>query len=102
MKKNIKFGIHVPNSVKDTLEFDKENGNILWSNAINKELKNVIVAFKLMDDGSGPPVGSKEIPYHIIFDVKFDLARKVRCVAGGHWHTKNKTKHFFRLTFLVS
>ena len=30
------------------------------------------------------PVGSKKIPYHIIFDVKYDLTRKARLVAGGH------------------
>lgn len=30
------------------------------------------------------PVGSKQIPYHIIFDVKFDLTRKARLVAVGH------------------
>ena len=30
------------------------------------------------------PWRSKEIPYHIIFDVKLDLTRKSRLVAGGH------------------
>ena len=85
VKKNIKFGVCVPNSVEEALKIDKENGNTLWTDAINKELKNVIVAFKLIDNDT-PPTGSKEIPYHIIFDVKFDLTRKARCVAGGHRH----------------
>ena len=30
------------------------------------------------------PVGYKRIPYHIVFDVKFDGRLKSRLVAGGH------------------
>ena len=35
----IKFGITVPNSVKEVLELDKKNKNNLWGDAIIKELK---------------------------------------------------------------
>ena len=83
-KKQIKFGVKVPASVEEALSLDKENGNTLWSEAINKELKNVLIAFKLLEEGEQLPVGSKLIPYHIIFDVKLDLTRKARLVAGGH------------------
>ena len=31
-------------------------------------------------------MGLTKIPYHIISDVKFDLSRKARLVAGGHKH----------------
>ena len=86
VKKSIKFGIQVPSSVEEALRLDKENNNTFWSDAINKELSNVIIAFKLLNEGECPPVGSKRIPYHIIFDVKFDLTRKARLVAGGHRH----------------
>ena len=34
----IKFGIKVPNSVKEALLFDRENNNILWAEAITKEM----------------------------------------------------------------
>ena len=44
------------------------------------------MAFKLLQDYEVPSVGSKEIPYHLIFDVKFDLTRKARLVAGSHKH----------------
>ena len=37
-----------------------------------------------MEEGGRLPVGSKEILYHIIFDVKLDLTRKARLVAGRH------------------
>jgi hypothetical protein len=84
VKKNLKFGVKIPNSVEEALSLDKENGNDLWAKSIEKELKNVRVAFKLLEDGERPPAGSKKIPYHIIFDVKYDLTRKSRCVAGGH------------------
>ena len=83
-KKQYKFGIKVPNSVDEALMLDKENKNTLWSDAIQKELKNVLVAFRLLEEGEQLPIGSKQIPYHIIFDVKLDLTRKARLVAGGH------------------
>ena len=84
MKKALKFGVKVPNSVQEALDLDKENGNDLWKKAIEKEIGNVRVAFQLLEEGEKVPVGSKEIPYHIIFDVKLDLTRKARLVAGGH------------------
>ena len=85
-KSNLKFGLKVPRSVEEAYSIDRENGNDLWDKAIKKELKNVLVAFQLLEDGEPLPVGSKLIPYHIIFDIKFDMTRKARLVAGGHKH----------------
>lgn len=84
VKKNIKVGVDVLNTVQEVYAMDRANGNDLWDQAIKKELKNVLVAFQLVEDGEHVPVGSKLIPYHIIFDVKFNLTRKARCVASGH------------------
>ena len=92
VKKSLKFGVEVPNTVQEAYALDKANGNDLWDKAIKKELKNVLVAFQLLEDGDIPPVGSKLIPYHIIFDIKFNLTRKARCVAGGH-HNKDPKPH---------
>ena len=83
-KKAIKFGIRVPATVQEALQFDKEDGNNYWRTAIDKEIKNVKVAFQLLDEGEQIPPGSKQIPYHFVFDVRFDLTRKARLVAGGH------------------
>jgi len=83
-KKVLKYGIKVPGSVDQAYLYDQENGNDLWHKAIEKELKNVRIAFRLMEKDEHLPVGSKLIPYHIIFDVKSDLTRKARLVAGGH------------------
>lgn len=42
------------------------------------------MAFRPLDVDEKIPVGSKLIPYHFEFDVKMDLTRKARLVAGGH------------------
>ena len=40
--------------------------------------------FEILDRGKGPPKGYQMIPMWIIFDVKMNLTRKARLVAGGH------------------
>ena len=47
-------------------------------------MKNSRVAFKLLNRGDRAPVGDKEITCHLIFDIKLDMTRKDRYVAGGH------------------
>ena len=84
LKRDVKFGIKVPHTVKEALSFDKDNGDTFWFDAINKEIKNVRVAFHLLGEEESLPPGSKHIPYHFVFDVRFDLTRKARLVAGGH------------------
>ena len=39
-----KFGIRIPKSVEEARKLDPENGNILWWDAICKEMKNVRIA----------------------------------------------------------
>ena len=84
-KRQYKFGIFIPTSVKEALEEDQRNGNTFWQDAINKEMENVKVAFKILDDNKDILPGYKEMQCHIIFDVKMDnFKRKARLVAGGH------------------
>ena len=85
-KKLMKYGIKIPGSVEQAYAFDIKNGNNLWRDAVKKELRNVIIAFNLLENNEKLPVGSKLIPYHFVFDVKADLTRKARLVAGGHKH----------------
>ena len=92
VKHRIKFGIKVPNTVDEALSLDKDNSNDLWQKAIRKELDKVRVAFRLLDEGEPIPIGSKKINYHLIFEVKMDLTRKARLVAGGHLN-KNVPRH---------
>ena len=84
VRRNIKFGVKVPFSVEEAKSFDHENNNTFWEDAIKKELSKVRVAFELIDEGESPLPGSKKINYHFVFDVKHDLMRKARLVAGGH------------------
>ena len=84
-----KFGVRVPFGVKQAMQLDKENGNTLWLDAIKKELDclNEWKVFRILDEGEQAPEGYKKIPYHIVFDVKFqDLRHRARLVAGGNWN----------------
>ena len=81
--KTHKFGVRMPKSVKEALEIDKASGTDFWRKAIDKEMKNVMVAFNYVETGDLDK-DSQFIECHMIFDVKMDLTRKARFVAGGH------------------
>jgi len=85
IKRTHKFGIEIPKTVKRAYEIDKENGNTFWTDAIEKEMRNVRIAFKITDR-EDIPNGYQEIECHMIFDVKMEanFRRKARLVAGGH------------------
>ena len=70
---------------KEALEEDKRSGNLFWRDLIDKEMKNVEIAFDILDDEREVPLGYKEMRCNIIFDVKMDsFKRKARLVAGRH------------------
>lgn len=81
---NMKFGVIIPTNVEEALKLDEDNGNHFWEEAIKKEHKNVRVAFNPLEPGEKAPPGYKEITCHMNFEVKMDLRRKARYVAGGH------------------
>ena len=84
-KKMVKYGIKLPHSVKQALQFDRDSGTTFWRDAITKEMKNVMPAFQILEEGETPPIGYKHIDCHMIFDIKLEgLVRKARLVAGGH------------------
>jgi hypothetical protein len=80
-----KFGIEVPKSWDDCVKLDKEHDNNLWKDAVRKEMKNVRIAFNILNGEESVPPTYQEILCHMIFDVKMeDFRRKKRFVAGGH------------------
>jgi len=81
--KTHKFGIRMPKSVKEALQIDQDTGTDFWRKAIDKEMKNVMVAFKYTT-AEDLDKNSEHIVCHMIFDIKMDLTRKARLVAGGH------------------
>ena len=60
-------------------------------------MKNVRISFELLEEGEKPSPGSKFIPHHLVFDVKFDLTRKSRLVAGGHVNKEIKPHTTFSI-----
>ena len=82
--RRMKFGLEIPNTVEEALQIDKKNGNNFWAEAIEKEMTNARIAFEVMPKDEKPPPGYKQITCHLVFDIKMDLTRKARYVAGGH------------------
>ena len=83
-RRNIKFGIRILQTVQEAIQFDRENGNTFWQDAIEEEMLNVEVAFNFLDDNDRISIGFQQIHCHLIFDVKFSLDREARYVAGRH------------------
>jgi hypothetical protein len=86
-----------PKESRITSDLDKKNGNQLWQEAIKAELKQLTdyQTFIVLDSGEDIPTGYQKIPYHLVFDVKYDLRHKARLVAGGNWTVNYKTKRIF-------
>jgi hypothetical protein len=84
IKHTYKFGIRLPKTVEEALQIDQDMGNTLWHDAIQKEMKNNAIAFEFLLPGTSVPIGYKKITLHMVFDIKMDLSRKARLVAGGH------------------
>ncbi len=83
-RRNQKFGIEIPKTVKRVLEIDRETGTNFWGKAIRKEMSVILPAVELYEKGVSAPVGYQQIPCHMVFDIKMDFTRKARYVAGGH------------------
>jgi hypothetical protein len=100
LKRNHKFGIEIPVTWNDCVRLDKENNNTLWQDAVHKEMKNVRIAFKILNDEDDVPPTYQKITCHMIFDVKVeDFRRKAHFVAGGH---TTDTPHAMTYTSVVS
>ena len=56
--------------MKEAFEIDAKNGNTLWDDAIELEMKNNIVAFEEYDGKIEDLVAYEQISGHLIFGVK--------------------------------
>jgi hypothetical protein len=95
-----KFCIQVPKGIKNEIDLDKKNGNQLWQEAIKTELKQLrdYQTFIVLVSGKDIPTGYQKTPYHMVFDVKYDLRHKARLVASGNW-TVNDKEHIYSGVF---
>jgi hypothetical protein len=87
-----KFGIQVPKGIKNAIDLDKKNGKQLWQESFKTEPKQPTdyQTFIVLDSGEDIPTGYQKIPYHMVFDVKYDLRHKEKLVAGGNWTLNDK------------
>ena len=83
-RRSHKFRIELPTSIAHAKQLDKANGNTLWMDALSKEMFEVGVAFKVLDDHEELPVGYTPTSGHLIWDVKMNFTRKARWVKDGH------------------
>jgi hypothetical protein len=86
------FGIQVSKGIKNAIDLNKNNGNQLWQEAIKTEIKQLTdyQTFIVLDSGEDIPTGYQKIPYHMVFDVKYNLDNKARLVARGNWTVNDK------------
>ena len=83
-KRNHKFGIKIPNNIKEAISLDKNNVSTLWQDAHAKEMHYVGVSFKIPQYEEHIPVGYKKSSGNLIFDINMDFKRKARWVKKGH------------------
>ena len=89
IKNREKFGIRIPNTIAEALQFDREAGNNKWAEAIAKEMNNLnrLNVFKHHPSHKLFPKeeGWQKAPLRMIFDIKNkDQRCKARLVIGGH------------------
>jgi hypothetical protein len=56
-KRTYKDGIRVPKTIQEAFAIDKDYGDHRWADSIQKEMNNVRVAFKILDEDSEVPPG---------------------------------------------
>jgi hypothetical protein len=80
-----KFGVQVSRSIKHALQLDAINGNHLWRDSIEMEMSQLAYynTFWLPTDHQDNLDEYQTIPYHMVFDVKYDGRQKSQLVAQG-------------------
>ena len=88
------FGYLIPRNYMKAMQFDSENKNSKWYDAIRLEMESMLEynVFKKWDKAildkhkkvTNPPKVYHGIRVHLVFAVKFDGRHKARLVADGH------------------
>jgi hypothetical protein len=83
-----KFGYRIPCNYDEAMQFDLKNGNMLWREATNLEMPQLVEYDTFRDLGhkdTAPPLtGYKKIHTHLVYDCKHDGRHKAQMVANGH------------------
>ena len=88
------FGYLIPRNYMEAMQFDSENKNSKWYDAIKLEMEAMseYKVFKRLNKTildkhkkvTNPPKGYHRIKVHVVFAVKFDGRHKARLVADSH------------------
>ena len=88
------FGYLIPRNYMEAMQFDSENKNSKWYDAIKMEMESMreYKVFKKWDKAildkhkkiMNSPKGYHRIKVHLVFAVKLDHRHKARLVADGH------------------
>ena len=88
------FGYLIPRNYMEAMQFDTENKNTKWYDAIKLELESMLdyIVLKRWDKAihdkhkkvMNPPKQYHKIKVHLVFAIKFDGRHKARLVADGH------------------
>ena len=88
------FGYFIPRNYIKAMQFDPENKNSKWYDAIKLEIESLLEykVFKKRDKETldkhkkvmNSPKRYDRITLHLVFAVKFDGSQKARLVADGH------------------
>ena len=69
--------MHIPKMYEEALKIEKQNGNRLWQDAIDKDIENVQIPFELYEGNSAELITYKEVTVHMIYNIKHDRKIKV-------------------------
>jgi len=83
IRKNEKFGLEVPkpNDIRRALKIDDETGTTHWREALTRETRTVLPAFKILKKEEKVLLGYNELL--TVYDLTMDLTRKTRICARG-------------------
>jgi hypothetical protein len=95
-----KFGIEVPYKWEDCVRLDNKNDNTLRQDAVRNEMKNVRIAFQVLNGDEAVTPTYQEMHCHMIFDFKMeDFWYKVGFVDDVH---TTDTPHVLTYASVVS
>ena len=85
-KKTYKYGIRLPQSMKEVKEIDVENKNTFLMDSVKLEMKNNRWAFDEYNNNPEKLESYQEVTAHIIFDIGLweNFLRKARFVGDGY------------------
>ena len=85
-KPRYKYGVKIPQNVKEALEFDKENENNKWAEALKLEIQllNDLECFEFLPKDYSPAKEYQKTTLMTIMNVKQYLRHKCRLVTGRH------------------